>query len=104
MQLRFAIAVVLLFAINDFGGGVMVEVSDLADVLWGDVRIARYLFNDPRKRRLVPKLKAEGWPIFDLAGKNAALPSELSAEARVRFKLKSRGRKPRSQQEITPIT
>jgi hypothetical protein len=49
------------------------------DLLIGDVPIARYLFRDPRKRRLVPKLKEDGWPIFEMLGKNAARRSSLSA-------------------------
>jgi len=65
-------------------------VDDFGDLIRGDVPIARFLFNDPSKRRLISWLKAEGWPIFDLAGKNAARRSDLSAE------MKARARKARS--------
>jgi hypothetical protein len=47
----------------------------------GDVPLARFIFHDPSKRRFVTKLKADGWPIFEIAGKNAARPESLRAEA-----------------------
>jgi hypothetical protein len=47
----------------------------------GDVPLARFIFHDPSKRRFVPKLKADGWPIIEVAGKNAARPESLLAEA-----------------------
>ena len=51
---------------NSSHGGI---VDSLGDVIRGDIPIARYIFNDPSKRRLISRLKAEEWPIFDLAGK-----------------------------------
>jgi hypothetical protein len=72
---------------NSSHGGI---VDSLGDVIRGDIPIARYIFNDPSKRRLISRLKAEGWPIFDLAGKNAARRSDLSAE------IKARARKARA--------
>jgi hypothetical protein len=51
------------------------------DLLRGDSAIARFMFRDARMRRLVPRLKADGWPIIEVAGKNAARPSSLLAEA-----------------------
>src|SRR5262249_25804819 len=48
----------------------------------GDVPLARLIFNDERKRRLIPKLQEEGWPIFDCAGKRSGFPADLAAHAR----------------------
>jgi hypothetical protein len=48
------------------------------DLLIGDVPIARFLFADPAKRKLIPKLVGE-LPIFELLGKRAARRSQLSA-------------------------
>lgn len=45
----------------------------------GKAALARAIFNDQRKRRLIPKLQQEGWPIFDIAGKPAAYPAALKA-------------------------
>jgi len=56
--------------------------STLEDVIRGDVPLARAIFNDPRKRRLIPRLQEDGWPIFDLAGKRCAFPADLAAHAR----------------------
>jgi hypothetical protein len=54
----------------------------LKGVIRGDVPLARAIFNDPRKRRLIPQLQQDGWPIFDLAGKRSAFPADLVAHAR----------------------
>jgi len=56
--------------------------STLKGVIRGDVPLARAIFNDPRKRRLIPQLQRDGWPIFDLAGKRCAFPGELRKAAR----------------------
>jgi len=56
--------------------------STLEDVIRGDVPLARAIFNDPRKRRLIPRLQEDGWPIFDLAGKRCAFPADLAAHVR----------------------
>jgi hypothetical protein len=56
--------------------------STLEDVIRGDVPLARAIFKDPRKRRLIPQLQRDGWPIFDLAGKRCAFPADLAAHAR----------------------
>jgi hypothetical protein len=56
--------------------------STLKDVIRGDLPLARVIFRDPRKRRLIPKLQREGWPIFDLAGKRCAFPADLAAHVR----------------------
>jgi hypothetical protein len=58
----------------------------------GDVPLARFIFNDESKRRLVPQLQKDGWPIFDVAGKRSGLPDELTAHAR---KAMRSGRAPR---------
>jgi hypothetical protein len=39
----------------------------------GDVPLARFIFDDPSKRRFVPKLKADGWPIIEVET-NIAVP------------------------------
>jgi hypothetical protein len=40
------------------------------------------IFKDPSKRRLVPELQEDGWPIFEIAGKRCGFPDELAAHAR----------------------
>ena len=56
--------------------------STLKDLIRGDLPLARAIFNDPRKRRLIPKLQRDGWPIFDVAGKRCAFPADLAAHVR----------------------
>jgi hypothetical protein len=56
--------------------------STLKDLIRGDVPLARAIFDDERKRRLIPKLQEQGWPIFDLAGKRCAFPADLAAHVR----------------------
>jgi hypothetical protein len=56
--------------------------STLKDMIRGDLPLARVIFNDPRKRRLIPKLQEDGWPIFDVAGKRCAFPADLAAHVR----------------------
>jgi hypothetical protein len=56
--------------------------STLKDLIRGDLPLARAIFNDPRKRRLIPRLQRDGWPIFDLAGKRCAFPADLAAHVR----------------------
>jgi hypothetical protein len=56
--------------------------STLKDLIRGDLPLARAIFNDPRKRRLIPKLQRDGWPIFEIAGKRCAFPADLAAFAR----------------------
>ena len=57
-------------------------VGSLKGLVRGDVPLARVIFKDESKRRLVPKLQKEGWPIFDCAGKRSGLPADLAAHAR----------------------
>jgi hypothetical protein len=52
------------------------------DMIRGDQAIARFIFHDVRKRRLVKQLQQEGWPIFDLVGKRCAFPADLDAAMR----------------------
>jgi hypothetical protein len=40
---------------------------------------ARFL-GDERKRKLIARLEADGWPLFRIAGKRAAYPSDLAAK------------------------
>jgi hypothetical protein len=56
--------------------------STLKDLIRGDVPLARVIFDDPRKRRLIPQLQEDGWPIFDVAGKRCAFPADLAAHMR----------------------
>ena len=56
--------------------------STLEDVIRGDAPLARAIFNDERKRRLIQKLQEDGWPIFDCAGKRSGFPADLAAHAR----------------------
>jgi hypothetical protein len=51
-------------------------------MLRGDAAIARFVFEDERKRRLVKQLQIDGWPIFDLAGKRCAFPGHLTGARR----------------------
>jgi hypothetical protein len=54
----------------------------LKGLVRGDAPLARFIFNDESKRRLIPKLQEDGWPIFDVAGKRSGLPDDLTAHAR----------------------
>jgi hypothetical protein len=56
--------------------------STLKDLIRGDMPLARAIFNDPRKRRLIKRLQEDGWPIFDIAGKRSAFPADLAAHKR----------------------
>ena len=56
--------------------------STLKDLIRGDLALARAIFNDPRKRRLIPPLQRDGWPIFEIAGKRCAFPADLAAHVR----------------------
>lgn len=51
----------------------------LAGVIRGDLPLAKYIFRDGRKRRLIKQLQENGWPIFDLAGRRCAFPDDLDA-------------------------
>jgi hypothetical protein len=51
--------------------------DNLEDIIRGAVPLARRIFRDPRKRRLIPQLVRDGWPIFELAGKHCAFPADL---------------------------
>jgi hypothetical protein len=63
----------------------IMTANTLENVIRGDVPLARAIFNDERKRRLIPQLQLDGWPIFDFAGKRCAFPADLAAAiARVR--------------------
>jgi hypothetical protein len=56
--------------------------STLKDLIRGDLPLARAIFDDPRKRRLIKRLQEDGWPIFDIAGKRSAFPADLAAHKR----------------------
>jgi hypothetical protein len=57
-------------------------VNPLRDIVRGDVPLAREIFGDTKKRRLIVRLQRDGWPIFDVAGKRCGHPVELRAYAR----------------------
>jgi hypothetical protein len=67
--------------------------TDDLGLLIGDAPIARFMFGTPAKRKKVKELKEEGWPIFEVAGKNAARPDSLREEAvrRERASMAARG-------------
>ena len=69
----------------------------LEGMIRGDQAIARHVFRDARKRRLVPRLQQDGWPIFDLAGKRCAFPADLDAEMR---KARRRGQSAATETEM----
>jgi hypothetical protein len=52
--------------------------DNLEDMIRGAVPLARRIFRDPRKRRLIPQLVEDGWPIFELAGKHCAFSADLN--------------------------
>jgi hypothetical protein len=64
--------------------------ASLGYLIRGDAALARKIFKDERKRRLISRLQQEGWPIIDLAGKRCADPDELE---RYRRDLIERARK-----------
>jgi hypothetical protein len=53
--------------------------ENLADVIRGDVPLAKAIFGDERKRRLIGRLQQDGWPIFEVCGKRCAFPDALAA-------------------------
>ena len=73
-------------------------VASLKDLIRGDVPLARAIFNDERKRRLIPQLQRDGWPIFDLAGKRCGFPADLAAAAARARKAAQSRLKPRRRQ------
>ena len=57
-------------------------MAPLKNLVRGDVGLARAIFGDASKRKLIPRLQQEGWPIWTLANKRCAYPAELRAYAR----------------------
>ena len=95
--------------VSPFPAGGRQMAASLKDLIRGDVPLARAIFNDGRKRRLIPQLQADGWPIFDLAGKRCAFPADLAAAAararkaaqrRLKQRVRSRG-KPAAETETS---
>jgi hypothetical protein len=56
------------------------RARSLAGLIRGDQGLAKYIFKDPRKRRLIKQLQEEGWPIFDVAGKRSSTPDALDVK------------------------
>ena len=56
--------------------------SSLRGMVRGDLPLARVIFKDPSRRRLIPDLQEDGWPIFEIAGKRCGFPDDLAAHAR----------------------
>jgi hypothetical protein len=56
--------------------------GSLKNLIRGDMPLARAIFNNGEKRRLIAGLQADGWPIFEIAGKRCAFPDDLAAHAR----------------------
>ena len=66
----------------------------------GKAALARLIFGDDRKRRLIPKLTEEdGWPIFNIAGKPAAYPAALKAAVARKAATKRRRQRRKTKQE-----
>jgi hypothetical protein len=70
------------YGVSTIQAEAMMGGRTLKDMIRGDVPLARAIFNDERKRRLIQQLQQDGWPIFDLAGKRCAFPADLAAHAR----------------------
>jgi hypothetical protein len=51
--------------------------NSLESMIRGSVPLARKIFRDPKKRRLIPQLVEDGWPIIEVAGKYSAFPNDL---------------------------
>jgi hypothetical protein len=56
--------------------------NTLKGMVRGDLPLARVIFKDPSRRRLIPDLQEDGWPIFEIAGKRCGIPDDLAAHAR----------------------
>jgi hypothetical protein len=54
-------------------------MSEQSALIRGDAPLARVIFRDSRRRRLIAKLQQEGWPIFTVAGERCAFPDDLAA-------------------------
>jgi hypothetical protein len=54
-------------------------MSKQGALIRGDAPLARVIFRDSRRRRLIAKLQQEGWPIFTVAGKRCAFIDDLAA-------------------------
>jgi hypothetical protein len=51
--------------------------DSLEKMIRGAVPLARKIFRDPKKRRLIPQLVEDGWPIIEVAGKYSAFPTDI---------------------------
>src|SRR5262245_36624058 len=80
--LTFVVSCHMVFSPFEGPGGAPMAESTLKDLIRGDMPLARVIFKDPRKRRLIQQLQQDGWPIFDLAGKRCAFPADIAAHMR----------------------
>jgi len=55
--------------------------SNLKGMIRGAVPLARHIFGDESKRKLIPELQKAGWPIITVAGKPAGFGQDLDAKA-----------------------
>src|SRR5262249_10566039 len=51
--------------------------DSLEKMIRGAVPLERKIFRDPNKRRLIPQLVEDGWPIIEVAGKYSAFPTDI---------------------------
>jgi hypothetical protein len=73
----------------------------LEGMIRGDQPLARHIFNDGRKRRLIKQLQQEGWPIYDVAGKRSGFPDELNIKIAKTFeKMRRLGRQRRRRETV----
>jgi hypothetical protein len=75
--------------------------SLMKGLIRGDAPLARKIFKDETKRRLIPKLQQEGWPIFNLAGKRCGIDTKLDAHARKVAQRRQRRSKGGQREEAT---
>src|SRR4029453_18181821 len=66
-----------IFTIVRSGVPTKMSANPLKEIICGDVPLARRIFGDSRKRRLIPQLVEDGWPIFNPAGKPCPSPADL---------------------------
>jgi hypothetical protein len=76
----------------------------LEGMIRGDLSLAKYIFGDRRKRRLIRQLQDDGWPIYDVAGKRCGLPDELDVTMAKTLGRPNRPRRRHRQRETSAAT